>query len=67
MTQETQVEHFTTKAEALERMRALMRRARQAGNMGAVYAVVPGPDGGWSVADIGTAIDLGLGYEWEAV
>jgi hypothetical protein len=27
------------------------------------YYLVPGPGDDWSVTDLGTAIDLGLGYE----
>lgn len=58
------VQHFASRDEAMERMRLRNRAAKLAGNR-EVIAVVAGPDAGWSVVDLRTAIELGCGYTWE--
>lgn len=56
---------FQTEAEARDCMRARNRAAKLAGNHRDIVVVVPGPDDGWSVVDLDTGIDLGVGYRWE--
>lgn len=60
------IRHCRTRGEALQRMRMLNQGTRKAGDMGSIFVVVRGPDEGWSVVDLATAIDLGIGCEWEA-
>lgn len=57
------VRHFETRDAAMGCMRFTNRARTLAGNKN-ITAVVPGPDDGWSVVELRTAIELGLGYTW---
>jgi hypothetical protein len=55
---------FSDRQAAHDRMTMKNRACRAAGNHRDIYCLVAGPNKPWAVVDLGTAIDLGMGYEW---
>jgi hypothetical protein len=60
------VKEFGSEKAALDWMRMKNRATRQATGRRELFAVVPGPESGFAVVDLDTAIDLGASYTWEA-
>jgi hypothetical protein len=64
MTTETYIKHYSEYDTAFEMMTQKKKACKRAGNSKDIYCVVPGPQDDYAVVDLGTAIDLGLGYVW---
>lgn len=64
MKTETYLKHFNEYDEAFDWMIMKNRACKKAGNKDDIYCVVPGPENNYAVVDLGTAIDLQLGYVW---
>jgi hypothetical protein len=53
---------FATEAQAFDRCRLRNKACKDAGNSRDLYAVVEGPDCGWCVVDLDTAIEMDVYY-----
>ena len=66
MKTETYFKTFKNKAGARNWARMKNRACAAAGNRRDIFAVVDGPEDGFAVVDLNTAIELGGGYTWES-
>lgn len=62
MPQQTYINHKPTYEAAFDFMAMKNRACERAGNKNDTFCVVPGPENNYSVVDLATAIDLGMGY-----
>lgn len=61
---ETYLKHFNEYDNAFDWMTMKNRACKAANNTKDICCVVPGPENNYAVVDLGTAIDLELGYVW---
>ena len=61
----TFIKLFKTENSAMSFMRTVNQARKAAGNRDLVV-FTDGPDNNFAVVDLGTAIELGNGYKWEA-